>query len=171
MQCEFIREFVVPKFHIAVAISAPSLNLLVKLNKRNIRKRCEVCSKLAIKTPERRYDLEIEETEIFNLVNVQLNRRKNNTAKIYLFKVSRRNSRKRCDICSKLTINTPERRHLVIQDEILGDYNIIPPTVMLYQIFKRFLIDFRHSIFLVEVFNDGLGWLWHNREHQRFLSV
>ena len=26
-----------------------------KVNNRNIRKRCEICSKLAIKTPERRY--------------------------------------------------------------------------------------------------------------------
>ena len=31
-------------------------------------------------------------------------------AKIYLFKVNNRNSRKMCKICSKLTIKTPERR-------------------------------------------------------------
>ena len=31
---------------------------------------------------------------------------------IYLFKGSNRNTRKRCQICSKLTIKTPERRHL-----------------------------------------------------------
>ena len=30
----------------------------------------------------------------------------------YLFKVNNRN-RKKCEICSKLTINTPERRHYV----------------------------------------------------------
>ena len=30
---------------------------------------------------------------------------------IYLFKVSNKNTRKRCEICSKLTIKTPERRH------------------------------------------------------------
>ena len=29
---------------------------------------------------------------------------------IYLFKVNNRNTRTRCEICSKLTINTPERR-------------------------------------------------------------
>ena len=33
------------------------------------------------------------------------------TASIYLFKVNNRNTRKRCKICSKLTIKTPERRH------------------------------------------------------------
>ena len=32
-------------------------------------------------------------------------------ASIYLFKVKNRNSRKRCEICSKLTIKTLERRH------------------------------------------------------------
>ena len=31
-------------------------------------------------------------------------------ANIYLFKVNNRNTRKRCEICSKLTIKTPERR-------------------------------------------------------------
>ena len=29
---------------------------------------------------------------------------------IYLFKVNNRNTRKRCEICSKLTTKTPERR-------------------------------------------------------------
>ena len=32
-------------------------------------------------------------------------------AKIYLFKVNNRNTRQSCEICSKLTIETPERRH------------------------------------------------------------
>ena len=30
---------------------------------------------------------------------------------IYLFKVNNRNTRTRCEICSKLRIKTPERRH------------------------------------------------------------
>ena len=33
------------------------------------------------------------------------------TANIYLFKVNNRNTRERCEVCSKLTIKTPERRH------------------------------------------------------------
>ena len=28
-----------------------------------------------------------------------------------MFKVNNKNSRKKCEICSKLTIKTPERRH------------------------------------------------------------
>ena len=33
-------------------------------------------------------------------------------AHIYQFKVSNRNTSKRCKICSKLTVKTPERHHL-----------------------------------------------------------
>ena len=32
-----------------------------------------------------------------------------NSANIYLIKVNNKNTRKRCEICSKLTIKTPER--------------------------------------------------------------
>ena len=35
----------------------------------------------------------------------------NNPTKIYLIKVNNRNTNKRCEICSKLTIKTPKRRH------------------------------------------------------------
>ena len=34
-----------------------------------------------------------------------------NPSNIYLFKVNIRNMRRRCEICSELTIKTPERRH------------------------------------------------------------
>ena len=34
-----------------------------------------------------------------------------NTANIYLFKVKNRNTRKRCEVCSKLTVKIPKRRH------------------------------------------------------------
>ena len=47
-------------------------------------------------------------TEYFNTVkNLILTRI--NPANIYLFKVNNRNTRTRCEICSKLTIKTPER--------------------------------------------------------------
>ena len=36
-------------------------------------------------------------------------------AGIYLFKVSNRNTRTRCEICSKLTIKTPERRQFFLR--------------------------------------------------------
>ena len=37
--------------------------------------------------------------------------RKTNLAGNYMLKVNNRNTRTRCEICSKLTIKTPERRH------------------------------------------------------------
>ena len=33
-------------------------------------------------------------------------------ASIYLLQVNNKNTRTRCEVCSKLTITTPERRHL-----------------------------------------------------------
>ena len=33
------------------------------------------------------------------------------TANIFMFKVNNRNTRKKSEICSKFTIETPERRH------------------------------------------------------------
>ena len=37
-------------------------------------------------------------------------------ANIYLLKVNIRNTRKTCEICSKLTMKKPERRHLLRSD-------------------------------------------------------
>ena len=45
-------------------------------------------------------------------------------ANIYLLKVNNRNSRKRREICSKLTIKTPERRHDVVLVFLLLTLNI-----------------------------------------------
>ena len=39
---------------------------------------------------------------------------KNNPAGMYLLKVSNRNTRTRCETCSKLTIKIPERRHVIV---------------------------------------------------------
>ena len=43
------------------------------------------------------------------LLNVIFNSRPQIPANIYLLKVNNRNTRKRCETCSKLTIKTPER--------------------------------------------------------------
>ena len=37
-----------------------------------------------------------------------------NPAGNYMFKVNNRNTRTRCEICSKLIIKTPERRHCLL---------------------------------------------------------
>ena len=43
-------------------------------------------------------------------------------ANIYLFKVTNRNTRKRCEICSKLTIKKPERRVSIVDFEQVNIY-------------------------------------------------
>ena len=50
---------------------------------------------------------------MMSLENVILNKSgtQQNPAHSYLFEVNNKNSRKRCEICSKLTIKTPELRH------------------------------------------------------------
>ena len=43
------------------------------------------------------------------MLNSRLSMYKNkDPANIYLFEVNNRNTRKRCEICSKLTVETPE---------------------------------------------------------------
>ena len=44
---------------------------------------------------------------------------RNNPAGIYLLKVNNRNTRARCEICFKLTIKTPERRHWRLYCQLL----------------------------------------------------
>ena len=58
--------------------------------------RCDIFPKLAI----------LKQIFLFNLLIVT----KNFQAVIYLLKVNNRNARTRCEICSKLTIKTPEQR-------------------------------------------------------------
>ena len=52
----------------------------------------------------------LEKKILISKCKKQLCSKANNPANIYLFKVNNRNTRKRCEICSKLTIKTPERR-------------------------------------------------------------
>ena len=50
-------------------------------------------------------------TVLFRMKKTQsINKNKVYPAGIYMFKVNNRSTRTRCDICSKLTIKTPERR-------------------------------------------------------------
>ena len=56
---------------------------------------------------------------------------------IYLFKVSHGNTRAMCNICSKLTIKTPERRHLRRPDAFIVNFEHIS-----HKMFSCFLVDF-----------------------------
>ena len=48
-------------------------------------------------------------THLYTLSN-NIYTRKNSQTKIYLIIANKSNTKKRCEICSKLTIKTPERR-------------------------------------------------------------
>ena len=47
----------------------PAGNYMFKVNNRNTRTRCEICSKLTIKTPERRYCENGKDSEWFEQLN------------------------------------------------------------------------------------------------------
>ena len=59
-------------------------------------------------------------------------------ANIYLFKVNNKNTRKRCEICSKLTVKTPERRHLGCPDVFISSVPIVD--------FEQILAGFLHNV-------------------------
>ena len=54
---------------------------------------------------------DVRKRQYLNRIRTDKKRINKNTANIYLFKVNNKNNKKRSDICSKLTIKTPERRH------------------------------------------------------------
>ena len=86
----------------------------------------KICSKLTIKTPERRrrhsnvFIVNFEQMSQIVLVFLLLTLNKYmpagvvlaiSSANIYLFKFTNRNTRKRCKICSELKIKTSKWRH------------------------------------------------------------
>ena len=55
-----------------------------------------------------------------------------NPAGNYMFKVNNRNSRTRCETCSKLTIKTPERRHCHRSDVFIVNFEHISYLVLVF---------------------------------------
>ena len=53
-------------------------------------------------------------------------------ANIYLFKVNNRNTRKRCGICSELTIKTRERCHGRRSGAFIGNFEHIPNLFLVF---------------------------------------
>ena len=73
-------------------------------------------------------------------------------ANIYLFKFSNINTRKRCELCSKLIIKTPERRHGIVLVFLYLTLNII------HTFLSVFIVDFKQ----VNVNWDRINPLIHN---------
>ena len=81
-----------------------------------------------------------------------------NPANIYLFKVNNRKTRKRCEICSKLTMKIPERRPDVVLVFLL----------LILNIFHTFFLFFywcfeRVNVFWGTIVNFLIGGLFHIR--------
>ena len=53
-----------------------------------------------------------------------------NPAGNYMFKANNRNTRARCEICSKLTIKTPERRQWLLSDVFVVNFEHISHLVL-----------------------------------------
>ena len=66
------------------------------------------------------YDLAFEILSINRVINVV-----QNIAANYIFKVNNRNTRARCEICSKLTIKTPECRQWRRSCVFIGNFEYI----------------------------------------------
>ena len=87
---------------------------MFKISYGNTRKMCEICSELTLKIPEQRQlcrsGVFIDNFEHMShlfvvILFLVLNKY---PAANYILKVNNRNTRTRCEICSKLTIKTPE---------------------------------------------------------------
>ena len=59
------------------------------------------------------------------------------SANIYLFKINDRKSRKSCEICSKLTIKTPERRQGCRFGVLLLTLNIFHTVFLVFLLLKK----------------------------------
>ena len=55
-----------------------------------------------------------------------------NPVGIFLLKVSNRNTRTRCEICSKLTIKTPERRQWRRSNVFIVNFKYISQLVLVF---------------------------------------
>ena len=55
-----------------------------------------------------------------------------NPAGNYMFKINNRNTRTRCEICSKLTIKTSERRHCRRSGVFIVNFEHIPHLVLVF---------------------------------------
>ena len=68
-------------------------------------------------------------------------------AGIYLLKVYNRNTKTRCEICSNLTVKTPERRQNDVIDVVLVSFLL---TLNIFQTLSSVsIVDFEHVIFWV----------------------
>ena len=67
-------------------------------------------------------------------------------AVVYLLKVNKRNTITRCEICSKLTIKTSERRHWGRSDVFIVNFEHISHLALVF-----YIVNFEHVIAAWEI--------------------
>ena len=71
-----------------------------------------------------------------------------------MFKADNKNTRKRCEICSKLTMKTPERRHVVVSqtEDILSRVGFFKSTIQFVEDWIHLLTNLAKSpLFLCSI--------------------
>ena len=63
----------------------------------------------------------------------------NNPAGIYLLKINKKNTRTRCEICSKLTIKTPERRYWRLSGVFIVNFEHISHLVLVFLLLTLYM--------------------------------
>ena len=70
--------------------------------------------------------------KLSTLIKCERQRYKKDPAGIYLLKVNIRNTRTSCEICSKLTIKTPERRQWPCSGVLIVDFEHISHLLLVF---------------------------------------
>ena len=73
----------------------------------------------------------------FHIQKIRVTKNNNIPVGIYIFKVNNRNTRARCEICSKLAVKTPERRSSVLLLPYIILAKIIHTSFVPYFLFLR----------------------------------
>ena len=90
----------------------------------------------------------------------ELNTEGEHPANIYLFKISNRNSRKRCRVCSKLTIKTPERSQLRHSGVFIVNFKHI---LHLFLVFPLLTLKQVNVSWVMSIFNENyMGHLFNH---------
>ena len=78
-------------------------------------------------------------------------------ANIYFFKVNNRNTEKRCDIYSKLTIKTPERRQF-FSFSIVDFEQVKARWLTTFQVYRNQNTFMIIPTLIIAVFENNLSW-------------
>ena len=76
------------------------------------------------------YEVRCNTSPSFSIIYIAIKDKVN--CNIYFFKVHNRNTRKRCEICSKLTVKTPERHHWGRSGAFIVNFEHIPHLFLVF---------------------------------------